>query len=102
MTSSSETDKQLVSFFRDLADSIESNNMSQEQLQQAGEFFVSWQFNKDNEEDTDSVDSVEPIDVIKFITMGWYIYKMINKSNSGPKNDPAHQDREQGLGSLVD
>jgi hypothetical protein len=78
--------RKLIPFLRDLADSIEQNNLHPTQLRRVGEFFMTYQFQKqallDNYED-DSGDDQHPGDLypgeemIRFVVMGYYIYRHI-------------------------
>lgn len=86
-----ENDFKLAQFFRDLADNVESKNISPEQLRLSGEFFMSYKFhqvrngtttdedNEDNEDNTvgEGIEDCDGTDIVKFITLGWYIYKFI-------------------------
>jgi hypothetical protein len=65
--------KELVLFLRNLADSVENNTITSEQSQKVGEFFMSFKMSQEQDKDC------EPMDVIKFITMGWYIYSNLLK-----------------------
>ena len=67
--------KELVLFLRNLADSVENNTITSEQSQKLGEFFMSFKMSQEQDKDC------EPMDVIKFITMGWYIYSNILKDS---------------------
>jgi hypothetical protein len=70
-----ENKKQIISFLRNLADSIESDSLSEEQLQHTGEFFMSYKFFE--QEKTSDTENDDSIDIVKFITLGWYIYKVL-------------------------
>lgn len=79
----------LAPFLRDLAEKVETNQLSNEQLQQVGEFLMSYTFwnqvEKDNKEygrrrrrrrsrnKTNMTDN----DFKKFMIMGWWIYTQI-------------------------
>lgn len=83
-------DVQLVQFLRELADSIESKKLQQEQLKCIGEFYMNYKMSEeifDNSESTDENDYDE-MDIVKFLTMGWYIYtQLINKDSSNPTDN---------------
>ena len=101
--SNNDINNKLVNFLRNLVLSIENNNISKEKLHSVGEFYMSYKMleyyennrdeNADNnekeesnseekEESNSDENSFEESDVIKFITLGWYIYKCIlNKKN---------------------
>ena len=75
-TPQQETNKNLVLFLHNLADSIENNTISQDNLQLVGEFFMSFEISQQPHTPCDTMD------VIKFITMGWYIYSILNTNIS--------------------
>ena len=68
-------EKHLILFLRTLADSIETNTLQSEQLQKVGEFFMSYKMSQNENQNT--YEEFDTMDVIKFITMGWYIYSML-------------------------
>jgi hypothetical protein len=70
-----ENNKQLVPFLRNLADSVESNTISPEKLQYIGEFYMSCKFFDENK--TQETENDDSIDIVKFITLGWYMYKVL-------------------------
>jgi hypothetical protein len=63
----------LVPFLKELIESIESNQLSEEQLKHIGEFFMSYRFYENSNENSNETD------IVKFITMGWYIYTQLLK-----------------------
>ena len=76
-----DSDAQLVPFLRELADSIESAQIHQEQLKRVGEFFMSYKFQEElinNDEEKDPEKEYEDMDIIKFITLGWWIYQHLS------------------------
>ena len=101
--SNNDINNKLVNFLRNLVLSIENNNISKEKLHSVGEFYMSYKMleyyennrdeiadnneneesnSQENEESNSCENSFEDSDVIKFITLGWYIYKCIlNKKN---------------------
>jgi hypothetical protein len=69
---------QLVPFLRNLADSIEKEQLLPEQIQKIGEFYMSYKLNTEN-----STEDPEGMDVVKFLTLGWYMYThILNKENT--------------------
>lgn len=62
--------RQLISFLRILADDIENQNVSQEELQRTGEFYMSYKLNSQ----IDSDDEFSDAEFKKFFTLGWYVY----------------------------
>jgi hypothetical protein len=81
------SNKRLIPFLRDLADSIEKRQLLPKQLQSIGEFFMTYQFqeqavrdnNLDNEENTLEFSQE---DLVKFLVMGWFIYCCILRGDS--------------------
>jgi hypothetical protein len=79
--------KKLIPFLRDLADSVEKKELRPSQLRRVGDFFMAYQFQKqaliDHYEDDDSGDDQDTEDVhpeeemIRFVVMGYYIYRHI-------------------------
>lgn len=86
--SNERANKQLIPFLRELADSIEDKKLLPEQLQQIGEFFMSYKFHeqalKDNNGETDSFKhpSFDRDEMIKFLCMGWYVYCVLLKNDT--------------------
>jgi len=66
----------LSPFLRKLADDIDNKKLSTEKIQQIGEFYMSWLFNTEADKKHSEI-SVE--ESLKFLTLGWYIYKQILK-----------------------
>lgn len=93
MSNLREIDKQLVPFLKDLTESIESNKLSQEQLQCVGEFFISYKSLEEKNIQTNEEDDFDSMDIIKFITLGWYIYKVLL---SEQKNQDTIEDETKG------
>ena len=74
-------DVKLVTFLRELADSVESNRIQSDQLKSIGEFYMSYKFNEQKNGSGDN--DIEDIDTIKFLTLGWFIYtQILNKNQS--------------------
>ena len=88
MENSSENDEQLISFLRSLADSIELKKLEPTQLQRIGEFFMSYKLSESstNESNTED-DDFDSMDVVKFITMGWYIYRILLDKNKETEDE---------------
>lgn len=84
MPTLAENDRQLIPFLRNLADSIESDKLLPEQLQQVGEFYMAYMLSQETRKpETDEDD----FDIVKFITMGWYVYKMIQDEKTDCVNN---------------
>ena len=82
------TNTQLVTFLKNLTNSLENNKLADHQLQNVGEFYMSYEFkNKLFEinkheldlDDSDNSQDFDSQDVMKFITMGWWVYSNIVK-----------------------
>ena len=69
-------DEQLAPFLRHLATSVDNNELSSEQLQQIGEFFMSYKIRNQSEENSDS-EITNPSEFIKFLTLGMYMYRFV-------------------------
>jgi hypothetical protein len=68
--------RSLITFLHKLAENLEKNKLTDEEIQKVGEFYIAWVSNKQEEEDmTDK-------DFMKFFTMGWYVYKQILKGDT--------------------
>jgi hypothetical protein len=78
----SDTDEQLIPFLKNLTNLLETNKITSSQLQCLGEFYMTYTLlEKENEtcfEDNEDIDSKE---VIKFLTLGWYFYKVLKTQN---------------------
>ena len=75
----SKSNLQLVSFLRNLADSIEKEELLPEQVQKIGEFYMSYEKEIYDSGDNSTEDSM---DVVKFLTLGWYIYTHLLKNEN--------------------
>jgi hypothetical protein len=76
-------DKELAPFLRNLADLLDSNRLKQDQIQKIGEFYMLYNMTTELINTGDSVgDSLSDIDAMKFIVLGWFIYKNIVKNES--------------------
>jgi hypothetical protein len=93
-----DSDEQLVPFLRELADSLESKKLEKDQLKCIGEFFMSYKFyekrNGWKEEEEDEDEDEEEFDVVKFITMGWWIYTQILKDEKADNHEQPISDPE--------
>ena len=72
-------DEQLAPFLRQLADYIENNQLSSDQIQQIGEFFMSYKIRNQSEENNSEINN--PSEFIKFLTLGMYIYRFVLNSD---------------------
>lgn len=62
---------EMITFLRNLANDIEKDRLNNSQLQKIGEFLMSYTFEQRVDSNTD--------EFMKFITLGWYVYKVILK-----------------------
>jgi hypothetical protein len=75
----------LVVFLRNLATSIENKALVPQQLQVISEFFMSYQFHEQSIKDNQILNNMNEFsqeDMLKFLCMGWYIYRCILNNNS--------------------
>ena len=86
-----DSDAQLAPFLRELADSIESRELPKDQLKFIGEFFMSYKFHEQRngwkKEKEDEENDLDEMDAVKFLTLGWYIYKFILEEGIVPGPD---------------
>ena len=70
----------LINFLRNTADLIEKNEIDEQNLQLAGEYYMRYllQTEVDNVQNA----TIEEKDLVKFLTTGWYIYKVILKEKN--------------------
>lgn len=79
-----ENNKKIINFLRNLANNIENKTIDDKLLQHIGEFYMSVLF----KEEIDKVDSsIEEKDLVKFLTVGWYIYNIILKEKEISNNE---------------
>lgn len=88
-----EADEQLAPFLRQLADSIDSNKLTPEQMQQVGEFYMSYKV-RNEDKDTDP-EELEAMDFIRFLTLGMYIYRFILNEDGTSVNIEEGENEEQ-------
>ena len=85
----------LIPFLRNLADSIEKQQLLPTQLQSIGEFFMMYNFQEQTRRDNIEIkEEAKPAekefskeDLLKFLSMGWYIYQILLKDKSIPLSD---------------
>lgn len=63
----------LIIFLRELANSIEHNNISGEGLKKIGEFFMTYNFYNNNNTQTE--------EYTKYMALGWYMYTFLLNKN---------------------
>jgi hypothetical protein len=88
-TIDNENKKELNLFLNELTDSIKNDALSAEQLQHISEFYISYKLSQNITKSTISKESddIEDIDVIKFITLGWYIYTFLLNQEQKEKKE---------------
>jgi hypothetical protein len=75
---STEVNQGMVTFLRDLAKSVESDQLNPDQLKRVGEFFMSYNFWESAESEKDEKDDEDDYDdFLKFLFLGWYVYRHI-------------------------
>lgn len=67
--------KILSTFYRELADSIDNDQIDEDGLKDLGEFYMSYNFYNNIEQ------NIEEKEFKKFLVLGWYIYSMILSNN---------------------
>ena len=92
-----ENDKKIILFLRELADSIENNELLPKQLHSVGDFYMCYKFQEqaikdddnyeeDNEDEgNDNSTEFSDEDLYKFLIMGWYIYCCIVRNKKVKK-----------------
>jgi len=66
--------KVLIDFLRNLANSIENNDIDDEHLKTAGEIYMKHKFNQNSDH--------EESKIAKYISLGWYIYEIVLKNKN--------------------
>ena len=76
----SENNDKIINFLRNTADLIEKNEIDEQNLQLAGEYYMRYllQTEVDNVQNA----TIEEKDLVKFLTTGWYIYNIILKEKT--------------------
>jgi hypothetical protein len=65
-------EKELPTFLRNLADRVESNTLSEEELRKVSELYISSLFR-------DKIGTISHKDYMKFLILGWYVYNQTEK-----------------------
>ena len=87
-------DVQLVPFLREFADSIESKKLPPEKLKHVGEFFMNYKYYEEHD-DGRKEDEFDDMDIVRFLTAGWWIYTHILKDKIDVKTDHLFEDIQQ-------
>jgi hypothetical protein len=78
---SQDPNQQLIPFLRNLANSIESNELIPSQIKSIGEFFMSYKFKEESEKDRKNEEKKDKNytkeDMVKFLSLGWYVYQIL-------------------------
>tara|TARA_Y100000389_G_C17341054_1_gene453356 strand:- start:288 stop:554 length:267 start_codon:yes stop_codon:yes gene_type:complete len=81
--------EKLIPFLRNLADGIENKTIAPQQLQSIGEFFMSYQFReqaiKDSDTSIEEETQFNKEEIIKFVSLGWYVYQVLLKKDRLPE-----------------
>jgi hypothetical protein len=98
--------KDVVVFLRDLADKLESNSLSPEATAQISEFFMKFNFVKalfsDMEDTPESTDESPEQDVLKFMSLGWYVYNHLLPRVKGNGGNGSGEEEDESSGSDED
>ena len=73
----SESTKELVPFFRQLANDIETLNLSPDKMMLAGQMYMMWKFHT-----SPSKDDISDTDAQLYLITGWYIHQHIEELKS--------------------
>lgn len=78
---SQDPNQQLIPFLRNLANSIESNELIPSQIKSIGEFFMAYKFKEESEKDLKNEEKKDKNytkeDMVKFLSLGWYVYQIL-------------------------
>lgn len=72
--------KKLSDFLRDLADDIDKDNLDKKTMENIGQFYIGYKLNKEIDETPNA--TLDEKDLVKFLVLGWYIYRVILRDNS--------------------
>lgn len=79
----------IAKFLSDLSEDVRNEKLDASQIQLVGEFYLNYLFNNDirpSEPTTpDSSDCVDNNELIKFLSLGWYIYTFMVKDKTDTK-----------------
>tara|TARA_Y100000389_G_scaffold205068_1_gene262674 strand:+ start:7960 stop:8220 length:261 start_codon:yes stop_codon:yes gene_type:complete len=85
----SSDDKKLIGFLKNLTTSLEDGKLCKQQVQRIGEFFMSYQFQESADRDRNtteqSPEQFSKEDMIKFLSLGWYVYQILLRNDSLPE-----------------
>ena len=79
-----DNETKLIPFLRELANSVETNQLNNDQIENIGDFFMSYQFQeqarKDGDETIPPVIQYSNAELVKFVAMGWYVYQVLRRN----------------------
>ena len=67
--------EELILFITDMKEKLQNDQMSENEIQMLGEFYMLCKFKNEFEM---MKDEIEERDLIKFLVLGWYCYCIIN------------------------
>lgn len=69
-------ESELVKFLRDLADSLEKKELSNNKIKLISELYISYNFEEelDRQNTSNTKKDFEEEDLVKFISLGYYVY----------------------------
>ena len=79
-----DNETKLIPFLRELANSVEANQLNNDQIENIGDFFMSYQFQEQARKDGD--ETIPPViqdsnsELVKFVAMGWYVYQVLRRN----------------------
>ena len=89
----SDNNNKLIIFFRQLANNIELNRLSNEQLMKAGEIFMDYQY----ADYTSVFGSGTEKENQKYLFTGWYIYLMLEFNKIEKEQEGTEDNQENAL-----
>jgi hypothetical protein len=79
-------EEKLIPFLRELANAVESDQLNSSQLENIGDFFMSYQFQEQARRDSD--ETIPPVvqysnaELVKFVALGWYVYQILLRNQN--------------------
>jgi len=67
-------------FLKDLIDDMENDKLNQQQTKLVGEFYMKYKFQNNIIQNNKNINKENEKDFIKFLTLGWYIYSIIDEN----------------------
>lgn len=75
--------EELISFITDMKEKLQNDQISENEIQMLGEFYMLCKFKNEFEM---MKNEIEERDLVKFLVLGWYFYCIIN-NNKNNNND---------------